>query len=171
MGNPPFVVNGIVYVQTYSRILRDNALFGYNAQTGKILSKTPTYEQGRQHVSPTIFEDHVYAEGGYYGGMYSFDVNTGDSNWLTELGPYTLNHDWTPAVNSNYAIVYLNGYLNVLDRNSGKLQAKFDGPSPPPTTSIVFQDDECLAPVLQNDEAFVIHAGYLSLLNITHQNT
>ena len=65
--NPPSVVNGIVYVEGPNTIQSnishtETALYGYNAETGKILFKTLIYLQwgssiSQNYLSPTIFDD------------------------------------------------------------------------------------------------------------------
>lgn len=161
--NPPSVVNGLVYIQTVNNYSSDTALYGYRASDGKIVFKSPTSAQWEHYLSPTIFDKHVYVDGGTYGGMYSFDASTGDKNWFTGLAQYD---GWTPAVNSKYAIAYTGGHLNVLDRLSGKIAEDITDPNyqwSGYTTGF--------APVILNDNEVVgIQSGYLTLFDLINRN-
>lgn len=163
MINPPAVVNGIVYVQTVNNESPDTALYGYDATSGKILFKAPTSAQWENYLAPTVFAGNVYADGGGYGGMYSFDAKTGNQNWFSGLEQFD---EWTPAVNEKYAIAYTGGHLHALDRLSGK--------------SVVDVTDthyswsgysSGFSPVLLGkDKVLGIQSGYLSLFDLVNSN-
>ena len=161
--NPPSVVDGIVYVQTVANNSPMTALYGYDAVNGKILFKAPMSAQSYHYLSPTVYDHHVYTNGGTYGGMYAFDAKLGDQTWFARLPQYDL---WTPAVNEEYAIAYTDGHLNVVDRASGKNVIDIADPN--------FKwsgYSSNFAPVLINDhQALTISSGYLSLFDITAGN-
>lgn len=116
--NPPSFGYGNVYIQTGNHG-SDTYLRAYNAVTGDLVFRTPHSAQWESYYAPTVFQNRVYVNGGYYGGMYSFDAHTGGQNWFQGLQQYD---DWTPAVNNQYAIAYVGEYspgLYVFDRLSG----------------------------------------------------
>lgn len=164
MINPPSVVNGYVYIQTVNNSSPDTALYCYKASDGKIIFKSPTSAQWEHYLSPTVFDNHVYVDGGSYGGMYSFDSKTGDKNWFAGLAQYD---GWTPAVNAQYAIAYTGGHLNVLDRMTGKVAADIADPN--------YQwsgYDSGFAPVILNvNDVLGIQSGYLTLFDLPNRNT
>jgi hypothetical protein len=70
----------------------------------------------------------VYANGGYYGGMYAFDAYSGAQVWSAGLPQYD---EWTPAVDAKYAYAYLGEYspkLYALDRKTGKMAWAIEDP-------------------------------------------
>ncbi len=158
MINPPTVTQGKVYVQTVNNDSPDTALYAYNAQTGDILFKSPSRAQWEHYLSPTVFNNNVYVDGGSYGGMYSFDSTTGQQNWFTGLGQFD---KWTPAVDDKYAIAYTNGQLNVLDRLTGKILTNIADPH---YQWAGYSTD--FAPVLIDDTDVVgIQSGYITNFN------
>lgn len=160
--NPPSVMKGKVYVQTVNNYSPDTALYAYDAKSGSIIFKSPTYAQWESYLAPTIFADGVYVDGGSYGGMYSFNKDSGQQNWFVSLDQYDM---WTPAVNNTYAIAYTGGNLHVIDRVSGKGLANITDPH---FDWHGYSSD--FAPVLIDDHhVLTIQSGYLSLFDVAQK--
>jgi hypothetical protein len=114
--NPPAVDSGKVYVQTVNN-WGDTWLRAYDATTGTQAFQAPAEAQWERYLAPTIVDGTVYADGGTYGGMYSFNGTTGARNWFTPLNQYD---QWTPAVDGQNAYAYI-GYagLEIISRSTG----------------------------------------------------
>ncbi len=148
-----------VYVQTVNNCYKGTDFYGYNAADGKVIFKTPFSAQWQSHLAPTIFKSNVYANGGAYGGMYSFNGTSGEVNWMTPLAMYDM---WTPAVNDTVAVAYTGGKLNVIDQATG--QWLFDIIDPNYSWRGYSAES---APVLLNDQmAINTQAGYLSFFDL-----
>jgi outer membrane protein assembly factor BamB len=104
--NPPAYANGTVYVQTGNHA-SDTYLRAYDANTGAVIFAAPHAAQWERYYAPTIVDFKVYVNGGYYGGMYSFDALTGAQLWFTSLQQYD---QWAPAVDATYAYAYVGSY-------------------------------------------------------------
>jgi outer membrane protein assembly factor BamB len=154
--NPPAYNAGKVYIQTGNHST-DTYLRAYQADSGALVFQAPHSAQWERYYAPTIVDDTVYVDGGYYGGMYAFDANDGTQRWFHALNQYD---QWTPAVDANYAYAYLGEYspaLYVLDRATGNLAFSIPDPN--------FDWDGWsmnLAPVLGGkDDVIAIHDGRL----------
>lgn len=116
--NPPAYANGRVYIQTGNHG-SDTWLRAYNATTGQLAFQSPHSAQWERYYAPTILDDVVYLNGGYYGGMYAFGAIDGTRKWFVELNQYD---SWTPAVDATYAYAYTGSYspeLTVVNRQTG----------------------------------------------------
>ena len=154
--NPPSYDDGKVYIQTGNHS-DDTYLHAYNANTGVLEFRSPHAAQWERYYSPTIYDKKVYVNGGYYGGMYGFDGQTGSQLWFASLQQYD---EWTPAVDENYTYAYVGEYspgLYVLNRATGA-QA-FNIPDANFSWNGWSMD---LAPVLGGlNDVFAIHNGRL----------
>jgi outer membrane protein assembly factor BamB len=116
--NPPTFAYGNVYLQTCNHS-SDTYLRAYDANTGGFVFRTPHAAQWERYYAPTVRDGKVYVDGGYYGGMYSFDAYSGVQEWYHSLPQYD---QWTPAVDQQYAYAYVGEYtpgLYVLNRATG----------------------------------------------------
>lgn len=157
--NPPSTDHKMVYIQTVNNSLGGTDFYGYNVKNGEIMFKTPFSAQWENYLAPTIYKSHVYANGGSYGGIYSFDKTTGQTDWFTPLSQYDM---WTPAVNDNIAVAYTAGKLNVIERGTGKWL--FDIVDPNYSWHGYSADS---SPVLFDDHtAVIIQSGYLTLFDL-----
>lgn len=125
MANPPSANNNILYVQSVYHS-EGTFLKALNAETSELIFETPFGAQWQNYLPPTLFDGHIYATGGAYGGMYSFIQDTGTLEWFSALDGYDR---WTPAVNNQYAIGYTNGKLDVLNREDGDLLMQITDPN------------------------------------------
>lgn len=119
--NPPAYANGRVYLQTgkASSSSTPPYLRAYDASTGQLAFQSEFEAQWGDYYAPTIFDDVVYVNGGYYGGMYAFSAIDGARKWFVRLNQYDR---WTPAVDSTYAYAYTGSYtpaLTVVNRQTG----------------------------------------------------
>jgi outer membrane protein assembly factor BamB len=89
----PAVGNGRVYVTTSGQ--GDSFLYAFEAATGSQVFRAPYGNQWERYYAPVVTSDAVYLAGGYYGGMYRFDANTGQSVWFFQTNQYDW---WTPAL-------------------------------------------------------------------------
>lgn len=111
--NPPSVSNGKVFVATSGH--EDTAMWQFDATTGAKLIETPFKSQWERYLAPTIKNGKVYTNGGYYGGVNSFNISDGTDSWFQELVQSDM---WTPAVDTNYVYTYT-GTFSVLSAKDG----------------------------------------------------
>jgi hypothetical protein len=124
--NPPAYDNGKVYIQTGNHS-GDTWLRAYDAGSGALVFQAPHEAQWERYLAPTIVDQTVYVNGGYYGGMYSFNGASGQQNWFASLSQYD---QWTPAVDATYAYSYVGETgLNVVKRSDGQLAYQIADPN------------------------------------------
>jgi hypothetical protein len=124
--NPPAVSGGRVFAATSGHA--DTFMWAFPADTGTpYLFKTAFSSQWDQYYAPTIDNGVVYTNGGYYGGMYAFNITDGSIKWFVALTQY---EEWTPAVDANYAYAYTgNAGLSIISKSTGSLVRKLADPS------------------------------------------
>ncbi|MBI1825289.1 MAG: PQQ-binding-like beta-propeller repeat protein [Planctomycetes bacterium] len=170
--NPPAYSNGNVYIQI-GRAQENNGrayLRAFYANNGDLQFESEFGAQGERYYAPTIVDGTVYIDGGTYGGMYAFDGISGSQNWFISLNQW---HEWTPAVDAQYAYAYLGGTPTgnfnpgvwIVDRTFGTQSGYIFDPNffwHPPGMK--------LAPVLggQND-LLVIEGGRLLSFDLANQ--
>ncbi|HRX85641.1 MAG TPA: PQQ-binding-like beta-propeller repeat protein [Phycisphaerae bacterium] len=131
--NPPSYAYGNVYLQTGNHS-SDTYLRAYDAATGALVFRAPHSAQWDRYYAPTIHDDKVFVNGGYYGGMYAFDAHDGTQEWFRELNGYD---EWTPAVDKDYAYAYIgescggcnNAGLSIINRANGQIASFIQDPS------------------------------------------
>ena len=123
----PVVGNGMVYVhqtghsgagqhEDYPR------LTGLSAATGAVVFSTEHASQGVGLIRPTVAGTQVFAEGGYTGGLDSYNSITGAKQWFAGLPQ---QHDWIPAVDDDNVYGYMGpagtwlGGLWAINRTTG----------------------------------------------------
>ena len=155
--NPPAYLYGTVYVQTgksTSSAALPPLVRAFDGETGDEIWRASFGAQWERYKAPTPFDGHVYVNGGYYGGMYSFDAFTGENEWFARLPQYD---NWTPAVDDDYAYAYVGGDFFAIDRATGEQFLQIDDPG---WNWRGYDMD--LAPVLGGrDDVFVINGGRL----------
>ncbi len=81
--NPPAYANGNVYIQLGQNISGGSPyIAAYNASTGVKAFQTNFSAQWESYLAPTPYNGTIYVDGGYYGGMYSFDGTSGTQGWF-----------------------------------------------------------------------------------------
>jgi len=133
--NPPAYANGTVYIQTGQGTSSPPPyLTALNAQTGTLDFQSTFAAQFESYLAPTPYAGNIYVDGGYYGGMYSFNGTNGGQNWFGTVGQYD---GWTPAVDANYAYVYtgsgsitpITGQFRMINRTTGATQYLITDPN------------------------------------------
>lgn len=113
--NHPAAAAGRVFVATSGR--GDTAMWSFELATGEQLFQTPFESQWDSYLAPTFGNGIVYANGGYYGGMYAFEASSGLKHWFASLAPY---HLWSPAVDDTYAHAYTGSEWVAVNRVTGE---------------------------------------------------
>jgi DNA-binding beta-propeller fold protein YncE len=104
--NAPAAGNGRVYLTSTGDA--DSFYWVFEQATGKLLSKLPMSSQRSTYLAPTIYGTDVYTASGSSGGMSKFD---GIGHALAWERPMQQVEYWTPAVDANFAYVFMNGSL------------------------------------------------------------
>jgi len=122
--NPPAVSNGRVYAAVTGQ--QDTALWAFDANTGAYQHKSSFEGQWPHVLAPTVYGDHVYTAGGYYGGTtYSFSTTDGSREWVHNAGDEDM---FTPAVGDTYVVRHTGSALALVDRATGTQVAMIDDP-------------------------------------------
>ncbi|WGL16319.1 PQQ-binding-like beta-propeller repeat protein [Microbulbifer bruguierae] len=121
--NPPSFASGKVYFQSGGH--EDSFIRGLDAATGALVFASSYSNQWSNYLAPTVFDGQLYMAGGYYGGMYSHNGESGELNWFTNT---TQNDGFTPAVDEEYVYVFIND-LAAYHRPSGELAYRIDVPA------------------------------------------
>ncbi len=114
---PPAVSDGRVYFQTGGS--DDSFIRALDIATGNLVFKSADSNQWSAFAAPTPFGDGIYVGGGFFGGVYRFDANSGEEVWFRDGG---YSDFWTPAVDQ-HSVYFFNDALEILDRETGELSA------------------------------------------------
>ncbi|HVH66602.1 MAG TPA: PQQ-binding-like beta-propeller repeat protein [Gemmatimonadales bacterium] len=109
----PAAGNGRVYVTTSGQT--DSYLYAFDAATGARAFRSPYGNQWERYYAPIVTPDAVYLAGGYYGGMYRFDANSGAQVWFFQTNQYDM---WTPALRDTVVYSYTGSYSPKVTANS-----------------------------------------------------
>lgn len=93
--NPPAWHDGRLYIQIGNH--SQSHLHCLDAADGTLLWSAPYSEQWEEHFAPAVTDNGVWINGGYYGGLYGFDLD-GRQRFFAGLAQYD---EWTPAVNAD----------------------------------------------------------------------
>lgn len=124
MTNPPAVFDGKVYIVAGSQ--QSTAMFAFDASSGTQIFKTPMSSQWEHYLAPTISNQTVYTDGGTYGGLDVFDMLTGQRKFFVNLSQFD---GWTPAVDAQFAYVYVGGELQIINIQTGQLTGVIADPN------------------------------------------
>lgn len=158
--NPPSIDNGVVYLQTGNHG-SDSYFRGYDVTDGALKVKTPFSAQWERYQAPAIFDGKAYVNAGYYGGAYSYDLQTGNQRWAVGLAQYDR---WTPAVNEQHLVAFVGGQLIELNRDSGAVVQSIAAPS------YSWNGWSSDSPVLVQDTAYAISSGTLTSFDLLAGN-
>ena len=130
---PPSYAYGNVYIQSGKGGDQTAYLFSFDAGSGELLFQNYYSTQWHTHYAPTICNGNIYFNGGYTGGMYSYDAFDGSSNWFADID----FDKWTPAVDNDFAYAYigtqhgvgLKAGLHIFDRITGQLAGSILDPN------------------------------------------
>jgi outer membrane protein assembly factor BamB len=113
----PTVSNGVVYVATTGH--EDTWLYALRANDGLQTYQSRFYTQWANILSPTVHNDKIYVNAGYYEGVvYAYNLADGTASWNATGGTYGMN---TPAVDDDYVYAHNGGTLNVWNAADGSL--------------------------------------------------
>lgn len=101
----PAYSEGQVYVTTSGH--EDSYIWSFNAGTGTATWHTPYGNQWSRYYAPVVEGQVLYMAGGYFGGMYSFNVADGAQRWFRELNQYDM---FSPAVSATLVLAYTGSY-------------------------------------------------------------
>ncbi len=113
--NPPTYDSGRLLFQRCDHS-DDTYLYSLNATTGNLLWAAPHAAQWERYQAPTVFGDGVWIDGGYYGGMYGFDLATGAQRFFFSLPQ---EDQWTPSYYGGVVYSCVGGILKANDPRSG----------------------------------------------------
>lgn len=86
----------------------------YDAEDGNMIFRSSFGSQWSKGWGPTPYADKIYYNGGYYGGLYEYEQQTGDKRFKNM--PQYLS--WSPSVEENYVYCFVAGKLYVIDRTT-----------------------------------------------------
>ncbi|MEY2546177.1 MAG: large repetitive protein, partial [Verrucomicrobiota bacterium] len=113
--NPPTYDSGRVLFQRCDHA-SDTYLYALNSKTGGLLWAAPHDAQWEQYQAPTVFGDGVWVNGGYYGGMYGFDLATGAQRFYQ---PLPQEDGWTPSYYGGVIYSCVSGIFKAFDPRTG----------------------------------------------------
>lgn len=125
--NPPTLNNGKVLVATSGH--EQTQLFRFDARTGQLHWQAPFESQWGHYLAPLVTSGRVDLNGGYAGGVYSFDGSTGAEHGFVGLPQVDM---YTPASDGRHDYAYAGGRLNIIERGTGAFTWVYD---PAPTTT------------------------------------
>lgn len=112
--NPPSTDAGRLFLATSGH--SDTYMWSFDAVSGALNFRTAFESQWDHYLAPTVANGSVYTNGGYYGGMVSFNIADGTRNWFAALGQFDR---WTPTVDGRYAYAFMPAGLNAIDITTG----------------------------------------------------
>ena len=118
---PPTVNLGKVYVQKgqSSTPGSDSQLWCFNAASGATNWTAPFAAQWEHYYSPTVFNDGVWVDGGYGGGLYGFNTSDGSQRFFnSSLAQYD---QWTPAYYNGTIYTWVAGVFRAHNPNTGAI--------------------------------------------------
>lgn len=124
--NGPAYFRGALYVQRGNSTTSGDSpqIISLSSRNGTQNWATNFAAQGYEYLPPTVTEDAVYINGGYYGGMYAFGRETGNQIFFnSNLEQY---HKWTPSVYNNKVYSFVNGKLNQHHLTTGVIEWTVD---------------------------------------------
>jgi hypothetical protein len=95
-------------------------LWSFNAANGALNWASPVGSQWEYYWSPIVAGNAVYMNGGYYGGLYGFNLTTGAQLFFnSSLEQYD---EWSPAYDNNTVYTFVSGNLRAHDPLTGVIQ-------------------------------------------------
>ncbi|HET6762542.1 MAG TPA: PQQ-binding-like beta-propeller repeat protein [Longimicrobiaceae bacterium] len=123
---PAAYANGTVYLQTGGH--GDSYVWAFNAADGAQRFRTPYANQWSKYKAPTIVGNRLFMGGGLYGGMYSFDAESGSERWFDVLDQV---EGFTPSVVDSTVYAYTGVYrprLTAADAATGEVRYEIPDP-------------------------------------------
>ena len=156
--NQPAIDNGLIYLQTSNN---GGATFLHCYQVdGTFLWRAPFDSQWEHYLGPIVVDGIVYFDGGYYGGMYSFDGISGVMNWYSGLPQYD---SWSPTWADGLLIAYTDE-LDIIAPSTGLNLGTISDPN---YSWSGYSPDQ--APVVIGNLAYVTNGGRLVAFDTLNQ--
>ncbi|MCK8046716.1 PQQ-binding-like beta-propeller repeat protein [Shewanella sp. 1CM18E] len=123
--NPPAINKESLFVATSGH--EHTKIWAIDRAEGKLKFQSSFSSQWGNYLAPTVYGEHIYQTGGYYGGhTYAFSNESGISLWSQSQGT-TWGMD-TAAVNEQHVYVHNGAELSILERSNGQLISKITDP-------------------------------------------
>lgn len=87
-------------------------VFSLDTSTGSLNWNLPYENQWLDSLAPVVENGKIWFSGGTYGGIYSFDAQSGDELAFLKLPDKSR---WTPSYNGDLVYSYIEGYLRAHD--------------------------------------------------------
>ncbi|MCX6874058.1 MAG: choice-of-anchor D domain-containing protein [Verrucomicrobia bacterium] len=116
--NPPTVHDGRVYFQRGKGVSDPLGplLFCLSADTGALLWAAVFEAQWDSYQAPAVTDLGIFINGGYYGGMYGFELSGTQRFYLSSPSTYD---DWTPTIHHNRLFSWVAGGFTEHDPKDG----------------------------------------------------
>lgn len=116
----PSVSGDRVYVANGRGTSGTARLWSFEVATGDVKWVSTIAAQWEQYWSPLVFGSTIYSNGGYYGGLYGFDVTDGAELFFQQLEQ---TDSWSPGVWKGQLFTFVAGKLRRHDLLSGEATA------------------------------------------------
>jgi len=119
--NPPTANAGKVYVQKGNSIASsgDSKLWCFDAASGSPVWSASFGAQWERYLAPTVVNDGVWVDGGYYGGLYGYNTADGSQRFFnSSLEQYD---EWTPAYYNGTIYTWIAGNFRAHDPLTGAI--------------------------------------------------
>ena len=157
--NQPATANGVVYIQSSNN---EGATFLHAYRIdGSFLWRVPFDSQWEHYLGPIVVDDHIYFDGGQFGGMYGMNTDDGSQIFYTNLPQYD---SWSPTWHDGTLIAFTDR-LDVVAAATGQV-----------ITTIVDPDyywsgySPNEAPVVVGDFAYVTNGGRLIAFDLVNED-
>jgi hypothetical protein len=136
--DPPAYGNGRVYVMTGGH--GDSFLWAFEPTDGTVRFRTSYGNQWHTWGAPVVVDGGVYTAGGYYGGMYRFDAQSGAQSYFRDA---VWSEMWSPAVRDGLVYVPYRG-LTALEAPTGAVAFSIGDSRIPVLTPVLGDQDDAL---------------------------
>jgi outer membrane protein assembly factor BamB len=106
------------------------AFLALNSETGALKFSSSHGSQWANYSAPTIYDGRAYINGGYYGGLVTFNAITGAKGWEISTPTVEWADYWEPAVNELGLFVVAQNKLRALSRVNGSVIFEIESPQP-----------------------------------------
>jgi len=119
--NPPAYSSGRVFMQVGNS--SSSRLHAVQADTGAASWNSPFAAQFEHYLSPTVDDSGVFINGGYYGGIYRFNRDTGAQTFFLGLDQYD---GWTPLRHQGGLYSFVKGIIRSHNPDTGAVIKTLD---------------------------------------------
>ena len=165
--NPPSVNAGRVYAQR-SNYGDGSQLWCLDATSGTTVWSAPFAAQTGRYFAPTVVNDGVWVNGGYYGGLYGFNTSNGSQRFFNSSLEFY--DQWTPSYYNGTIYTWVAGIFRAHDPMDGRiLWSSILGTGSPYSANTV--------PTMDGGKAFAVETpwypatGHLFAIDVTTHAT